>query len=140
MRTAVIAMAITSASSVRSLVLPPNLSQAGKQDLLRELEGQADSPEGLIRNIETVPLSQEQGIAVFDVARSTLQINILHPFVAYFLDEFQDKARNLPLELLAVSEVLLESRLYEMGLDEETIQDLLAQRDELLRYLARAMP
>jgi hypothetical protein len=122
----------------RSLVLPPNLSQAGKQDLLRELEGQADSPEGLIRNIETVPLSQEQGIAVFDVARSTLQINILHPFVAYFLDEFQDKARNLPLELLAVSEVLLESRLYEMGLDEETIQDLLAQRDELLRYLARS--
>jgi len=122
----------------RLIALPANLDAAAKEALLKDLERQAGSTEGLVRNIEVVPLAQEQSLARFDVATGTLQINTLHPFVAYFLDEFEDKKRNLPLELLAVSEVLLESRLYEMGLDEEVIQDLLTQRDELLRYLARS--
>jgi hypothetical protein len=120
------------------ITLPSNLNAAAKQALLKELEQQAGTTEGLVHKIELVPLAQEQGLAKFDVATWTLQINSLHPFVAYFLDEFEDKKRNLPLELLAVSEVLLESRLYEMGLDEEQIRDLLTQRDELLRYLARS--
>lgn len=55
-----------------------------------------------------------------------------------FLDEYEDKKRSLPLELLAISEVLLEAHLYEIGLTEDDIEDVMARRDEALRYLARS--
>ncbi|HJX83684.1 MAG TPA: hypothetical protein VJ723_05020, partial [Candidatus Angelobacter sp.] len=66
------------------------------------------------------------------------QINSLHPFVAHFLDEYENKKRSLPLELLAVSEILLEAHLYESGFDEDDIHGVMSRRDEVLRFLARS--
>lgn len=123
----------------RHISIPSNLSATARESLLKSLEKEAGTDQGLIQNIEVTPLALERPLANFDIETLTLRINALHPFVAYFLDEFEDKKRSLPLELFAVSEVLLESRLYEMGLEEATIQDLMTQRDELLRYLAKSV-
>jgi len=37
-----------------------------------------------------------------------------------------------------MSEVLLEAQMYEMGQDEDVIDDIMSRRDESLRYLARS--
>ena len=118
--------------------VPKGLSPKAAQTLLKTIHARGASSEGLVANVELVPLSQGQCIASYDPESGTLRVNSFHPFVAHFINEYEDKRRNLPLELLAVSEVLLESRLYELGLDEATIHDLIGQRDELLRYLARS--
>jgi hypothetical protein len=135
---ALVEKALQRKASPLLMALPEGLKPSEVLALLKTARERAGSDEGLVGGIELTPLAQHQCIASYDIATAALRINTLHPFVAYFLDEFEDKRRNLPLELLAVSEVLLESRLYEMGLDEALIQDLVKQRDELLRYLARS--
>lgn len=135
---ALVERALNREASPLLIAIPENLNAAGTRVLLKAVHGRADSAEGLVANVELTPLSQRTCLASYDASTGTLRINTLHPFVAHFLDEYEDKRRNLPLELLAVSEVLLESRLYEVGLDEATIHDLIIQRDELLRYLARS--
>jgi hypothetical protein len=44
----------------------------------------------------------------------------------------------MPLEMYAMTEVLMEAHLYYMGLEENIIHDILIRRDELLRYFARS--
>ena len=117
---------------------PQGLDSRSKKAFLEELEVRAQSAEGFVTGVQLVELSQDQGISVLDIASGILQINMLHPFVAYFLDEYEDKQKSLPLELLAISEVLMEAHLYGIGLEEALVRDLMAQRDQLLRYLARS--
>jgi hypothetical protein len=117
---------------------PQGLDKKSKEALLEDLKVRAQSTEGFVKEFQLVELSQDQGIAVLDIQSGTLQINMLHPFVAYFLDEYEDKQKSLPLELLAISEVLMEAHLYGLGLDEALVRDLMTQRDQLLRYLARS--
>ena len=135
---ALVERALNREASPLLITIPKNLNAVATTALLKAVHERAGSTEGLVANVELTPLSQKTCIANYDASTGTLHINTLHPFVAHFLDEYEDKRRNLPLELLAVSEVLLESRLYEIGLDEPTIHDLITQRDELLRYLARS--
>src|SRR5439155_20817770 len=67
----------------------------------------------LVENVYLVPLAVQDGIARYDVVTRALQINTMHPFVAHFLNEFQNSVRSLPLELVAMAEVLLEAHLYQ---------------------------
>ncbi len=116
---------------------PESLDQSEKESFLASLEERAETEE-FVRDVQLLEMSQDQGIAVLNVETGVLQINTLHPFVAHFLDEYEDKKRSLPLELLAMSEVLLEAHLYESGLSEDDVDDLINRRDEVLRYLARS--
>ncbi|HTV55284.1 MAG TPA: ATP-binding protein, partial [Terriglobia bacterium] len=122
----------------RYISLPAALKKDECEAFLSDLKGRADTEDGLVGTVETVEMSQEEGLTKLDIESGTLRINSLHPFVAYFLDEYEDKKRSLPLELLALSEILLEAHLYEVGLDEDVIHDILARRDESLRFLARS--
>ena len=124
--------------SPKGVSYPQNLTKQGKEVFLDELTARAESEQGIVRDVQLVERSQDEGIAILDVESGTLEINSLHPFVAYFLDEYEDKKRSLPLELLAMSEVLLEAHLYEIGLDSDDIHDVLSRRDEVLRFLARS--
>lgn len=119
---------------------PQNLSAEGEAEFLGALSDRAESKEGLVHDVQLVELSQHRGVAVLDVETGILKVNTLHPFVAHFLDEYEDKKRSLPLELLAMSEVLLEAYMYEIGLGDDQVSDVLARRDEALRYLARSTP
>jgi hypothetical protein len=130
--------ALDGTSHPKYISYPQNLGKKERGEFVEDLNRRADTEQGLVQDVQLTELSQEQGIAVLDVQAGILKINTLHPFVAYFLDEYEDKRKSLPLELLAMSEVLLEAHLYELGLDEDQIEDIVAHRDEALRYLSRA--
>ena len=133
-----VATAIEGKSHPALIKYPPDLSPENQAVFIEELHARSASPEGLVREAQLLELSIEQGIAIFDATTGVLQINTLHPFVAHFLDEFENKKQSLPLELFAMSEVLMEAHLYEQGLEEDVVRDVMARRDELLRYLARS--
>lgn len=76
------------------------------------------------------------GLARFNTATGELVINLLHPFVAAFHDEFANKNTRQPLESFSMAEVLLEAHLHSVGIKPPEIEDLLMLRDELLRTLA----
>lgn len=116
---------------------PEGLDQAEQETFVKSLEARAETEE-FVRDVQLVEMSQDQGISLLNLETGVLQINTLHPFVAHFLDEYEDKRRSLPLELLAMSEVLLEAHLYESGFSEDSVDDLINRRDEALRYLARS--
>lgn len=118
---------------------PRNLTAEDRDGLLRITDHRAQSDDGLVQSVVlTTELSQYERMVAFDVASGVLEINALHPFVAHFIDDYADQKKNLPLELFAISEVLLEARMYATGLTTAQVDDTLSQRDELLRHLARA--
>jgi hypothetical protein len=93
---------------------------------------------GLIAEITYADLGTHLPMAVLDVISGSLSVNLEHPFVAHFADEFGDKKKNLPLQLFAISEILLEAELHNSGVESATIDTVLDSRDELLRHLARS--
>jgi len=115
------------------LRFPSSLSAEKQTEFLQNLRERAETPEGLLRSIEMTALDSKEGLAVFDIYDGKLLINASHPFVAAFQEYFTDARRSLPLEMFAMSEVLMEAHMYHMGLEESVIRDTLAIRDELLR-------
>jgi hypothetical protein len=117
---------------------PEGLSQDGKIAFLSEMQERAQSDEGLLRTVELVELKTTDGFAVYDVEHGKLLINTSHPFVAAFQELFTKPRSSAPLEMYAMTEVLMEAQLYYMGLKEDTIRDVLGCRDELLRQFVRS--
>lgn len=123
----------------RYISFPRDLAEKDQGAFVESLRDQSENGQALVQDSTLADnLSQDQPIAVFDVRTGRLQINILHPFVAYFLDEYEDKQRSVPLELLAMSEVMIEAQLLQLGYDLSRIRDFLDHRDALLRHLARS--
>nr|VFK21498.1 MAG: Restriction endonuclease [Candidatus Kentron sp. LFY] len=119
------------------LRLPDNLSAEEQSEFLEKFKKRAEEPEGLLRATELTPLDSKDGLAIFDAMEGKLLINSSHPFVAAFQEFFSHPKRSLPLEMLVMSEILMEAHLYHMGLDEKVIRDVIGRRDELLRQLVR---
>lgn len=114
-----------------------NVSKDQRASFISELKTSASSETGVISTVEQVEtLSQSQGIVLFDPITRILQINLLHPFVAQFIDEYNTKAKNVSLELFAISEILLEAYLLESGIKPSIVRDVLNERDELFRTLS----
>lgn len=122
----------------RYTLIPKLKDQSEIDRFLEEFRKHIEGPDGLVIQSELSEMTQEQGMAVYDAEKRLLKINTFHPFVAHFLDEYESTKGRLPLELLALSEILLEAQLYETGLKELAVQDALGRRDELLRFLARS--
>jgi len=111
---------------------------ADRDKFLAGLQSRADSPGEFVAGLEFVfDATNDDGIAVYDSQSGTLRINGLHPFVGAFFDEFTNKNSGLPLELFAMAEVLLESHLFESGLKQNQIDDVMNSRDQLLRHVAQ---
>jgi len=117
---------------------PKGLTKEGAKDFLKRLEARASSDEGMLQTSELVELDTKDGIAIYDIENSRLQINTSHPFVAAFHDLFARAATSLPLEMYAMTEILIEAHLYHMDFEENDIRDILALRDELLRQFVRS--
>ena len=115
----------------------PGLQPEEVDDLIARWSEKADSDGEFVSGVQMVELEQSDGFARFDLDTGQLWINERHPFVAFFLDEYTDRGKNLPLELLAMSEVLIEAHLFESGVDNNTVLEILDTRDQLLRHLAR---
>ncbi|HLK13603.1 MAG TPA: ATP-binding protein [Fimbriimonadaceae bacterium] len=125
-------------ASSRYLRLPTTATGTGIDGFLTDLQRQSESSEGLVTRAVVERVTPTGPMAVLDLADFTLRINSLHPFVAHFLDEYEDRKQSIPLELLALSEVLMEAFLFSMGLAPDVVNDVLAEREELLRFLARS--
>lgn len=108
------------------------------EDLTTFLESNIDNEGGLIGDVVYEDLGTSLPMARLDSASRQLSINLEHPFVAHFADEFNDRKKNLPLELFAMAEILLEAELRDARMDESTVSTVLDSRDELLRHLARS--
>ena len=117
---------------------PSGLSEEAQRQFLQELRERAESEEGLLRSSEIAVLDSKDGLALYDIEEGKLLINASHPFVAAFQEFFVSPKTGLPLEMLAMSEVLMEAHFYYMGLEETQIRDVLARRDELLRQFVRS--
>ena len=63
----------------------------------------------------------------------TLSINRSHPYVANYMDS---NSNIIPLESMVITEVLTESHLYELSLDESMVNEIIKRRDSTLRQLA----
>lgn len=118
--------------------LPEGLSDAARQELLEQIHSRDTSEEGILQATELVPLDSKEGVAIYEVHNNRLLINESHPFVASFQELYTKADSSMPLEMYAMAEVLTEAYLYHLGVREDKIRDILAQRDDLLRYLVRS--
>lgn len=106
--------------------------------LIAEIEARVTDGRGLVTSVIYGELGTLAPIAQLDAATGQLSINLDHPFVAHFADEFGDNQKNLPLQLFATSEVIFEAQLYEADISDSAVKLILDTRDELLRYLAKS--
>lgn len=100
---------------------------------MSELAKELSAEEPIIKKVDWVFLGTGEPIAKLDLAVGTLNINLGHPFIANYTDSYRS---TLPLEFVAITEVLTEAHLYEIGLDEVTINNIVRTRDNTFRELA----
>jgi len=122
--------------SPQYLRFPTNLPPAKQKEFLKQLKTRIEDPAGFIQDVR-VDILEDRGIAVYDAENAVLIINRAHPFVASFWDIYENDRRNKPLELYAMSEVLLEAYLYSVTGDEDMVRGIMNLRDELLKHLVR---
>jgi hypothetical protein len=124
--------------SSRYIALPSTITQSEREKVVQSLEARGETPELFVDGIDFVyDVTSNDGIAVYDVMTGRLRVNGLHPFVGAFFDEFTSNTSGLPLEIFAMAEVLLESRLYQSGAKQTQIDEIMRSRDELLRQVAQ---
>jgi len=117
----------------------PSRGRGRREEVLASLERSVMEPESFIAGrVMDDGGDPEDVIAKFDCGSRRLRINAQHPFVMVFGDEFGSRKHSLPLELLVMSDVVAEARLYQDGLDPRKIDDVVMARDRLLRSLALA--
>lgn len=111
--------------------IPDDLSDERKVQLLSSLEEDLTSDKGIIKDVTSWEIMDpEDPMAVFDLVSGKAKINLLHPFFANFSEEIKT---TLPFELIALTEILTEAYLVELGVAEGTVRQILARRDLLLR-------
>jgi hypothetical protein len=117
-------------------IVERHLSPAKGRQLLDTLRQRAESDEGLVLQTEMADLAQDVGIAQLDMRSGVLRINTLHPFVTMYRDELG--LGKDTLILMAMTEVLTEARLFELGVHSPTVREVMEYRDELLRQFTRS--
>jgi len=104
-----------------------------KDELLADLKQDLTGEETIIKDIEWIILHSSDPIAKLDLLTGKLKINLLHPYIANYMDAYKN---TLPLQFLAITEVLTEAHLYELGLDESHVNNIMRRRDNTLRELS----
>ncbi len=133
------AAALSGEATPRYTKVPTNIAEDEHDEFIKSLTARSEKPSEFISDVVlSSSLSPEDGMAVYDTENSVLLINCLHPFVGAFSSDFHSAKQSLPLELLAMAEVLLEAQLYHFGFENADIDEVLTERDELLRNLARS--
>lgn len=119
-------------------IINPFLIEKPAYDLKDELLSGYSIEDGGMQFFEKTifsPLGSGSPIAKLNLLDKTLVINLAHPFIANNLDFYK---KNLPLESIAITEVLTEAYLFEFGIDDSLVYKIMQKRDSLLRELALA--
>jgi len=104
-----------------------------KQSILDAYEKDIDTGSQVIETVEWAALSTGAPIAKLNLSKRLLTINSSHPYIANYADAYQN---TLPLQSIAITEVLTEAHLYELGIEETQINEVMRKRDTTLRELA----
>ena len=117
----------------------PFLIEKPKSSTIEELfpqynnDNDNDEKKQIIEHVDWGILGSQAPIAKLDLETKTLKINSIHPYVANYSDAFKS---TLPLESFVLTEILTEAHLYELGIDESIINNIMKKRDNTLRQLA----
>ena len=121
----------------RYLIVPKKGTDEENEAFIEALEKRAETPENFVTDFSIDwEATSTAGFARYDTSTGAVLINGWHPFVTTFQDEFLNKKSRQPLEVLALSEVLLEAHLHSIEVRQDQIDELLNARDQLLRTLA----
>jgi len=112
--------------------IPDNLEKDKQKEILDALESDLMSEEGIIKDVVWEAISPEKPIARFDLVNGIAKVNLLHPFIANFLDEIKSR---LPFQLIAITEILTEAFMIESGVAQEQVTKIMWRRDQILRDL-----
>lgn len=123
----------------RYVSTPTSTAQVERDSLIAALEARVNNPETFVAGVEFIfDAGVDLGIAVYDAMSGVLQINGFHPFVAAFYDQFATAGPGLPLDLLAMAEVLLEAQLHQAGYSQVDVDTVMLARDQYLRDVAQS--
>ena len=114
------------------LILPIERGEESKENFIAKLEKDVEENNLFTGSSVWEIMPPEDPIAKFSVEKRTLRINLMHPFIANYSDEFKSK---LPIEFIAITEVLTEAHMYEICIPEESIHAIMKRRDKILREL-----
>jgi hypothetical protein len=112
--------------------IPRDLTANQQQEFIKKLEEDLTSEKGIIENITWEILESESPIARFDLGSRTAKVNLMHPFFANYSEDIKSP---VPFQLIAVTEILTEAYLVELGVEEEIIRNIMWRRDQILRDL-----
>lgn len=112
--------------------IPHNLNEEEIESLINSLEDDLTSERGIIKDVEWVSLSPDNPLAKLDLRTGVAKINGMHPFFANFIEEVRSF---LPFKLIALTEILTEATLFEQGIDEIQVREIMRRRDAILREL-----
>lgn len=121
------------------VAVPQSMTPAERDSLIAALENRVETPETFVAGVEFIyDAGADLGIAVYDAKTGVLRINGFHPFVGAFYDQFSAAGSGLPLDLLAMAEVLLEAQLHQVGYTQAHVDAVMLVRDQYLRDVAQA--
>lgn len=121
------------------VAVPASTTPAERDSLVAALEARLQTPEAFVSGVEFIfDATASLGLAVYDAKTGTLRINGFHPFVGAFYDQFSKSGSGLPLDLLAMAEVLLEAQLYQAGYSQAHVDAIMLVRDQYLRDVAQS--
>ena len=106
-----------------------------EEEFLELIRSQLSEDVAFIKEVDWKILRPSDRIARFDLVNGKLTVNLLHPFIANYIDQYKSR---LPLQFVAITEVLTEAHLYELGLDEGDVNGIVLRRDSTLRELSLA--
>ena len=128
---------VKSGTKSRYLLVPTFKSSDEQEIFLAELEQRALEAKHFVTGID---INQDgllhDGIVKYVTKTGRLQLNLSHPLIDTFREEFRSKSMALPLETFAMAEVLLEAHLHSIGFGQKNVDIFLSKRDQLLRDLA----
>jgi len=104
-----------------------------KDALLSALRAELTEGESLIKAVDWAVLGTGEPIARLNLSTGLLRVNMLHPFIANYNDAYKSV---LPVQFMAITEVLTEAHLYELGIDEDQVNSIMRRRDSTLRELS----
>ncbi len=120
-------------NKIKSPLLIQKPNKEKRTELLSNLRDDLTTEQSLIKDIEWSILDIGEPIAKLDLESRVLKMNLMHPYIANYNDAYKS---TLPLEFMAITEVLTEAYLYEQGIDEALVNFIMKRRDNTLRELS----